>query len=140
MQENIKKEGKYIREDYAVRKNFMEKILEFFERTPARDCFATPENTRCPLYHTKEIDALNQSWETGEILWLNPPWTLWPRVVEKLEESSCTAICICPDWSNEVKEKLLKLSSKAMYFPRVLISLKLKGKRLVKLTGACGHY
>jgi hypothetical protein len=87
------------------------------KKTADRDCFATPRNARCTAFFTSEEDALKQNWETGEILWINPPWSLWPKVVRKLRKNKCDAICVCPDWEKGWVKDLLRRATKKLYFP-----------------------
>ena len=69
----------FAREDYTIRRKFLHELEERFGVKIQRDCFAASHNARCEKYFTKKENALRQNWETGEILWLNPPWSLWPR-------------------------------------------------------------
>ena len=59
---------------------------------------------------------MTQDWPPSEILWLNPPWTLWPRIVDKLQKSNCEAICICPDWKKQWVKKLLDMASEKINY------------------------
>ena len=82
-----------------MRAPFYREIVGRFGVEPARDCFATSENARCTAFWTEEDDALSKVWGKGEVLWMNPPWRLWPQVAEKLMGSTCEAIVVCPAWS-----------------------------------------
>jgi site-specific DNA-methyltransferase (adenine-specific) len=46
------------------------------------DVCATPENTKCTSYYTKEQDCLTKSWK-GERVWLQPPYnnSVWQKFV-----------------------------------------------------------
>lgn len=63
------------------------------------DPCATPENTKCEKYYTKEDDGLSKSWE-NENVFVNPPYT--KRQIEKwvkksFEEASkndCTRVTL----------------------------------------------
>ena len=89
------------REDYAVRNEIVEMIEKNFHVKADRDCFASHKNARCSSYFSKEKDALKKEWGPGETLWMNPPWSLWRKVAEKLRTSKCDAICILPTWLGE---------------------------------------
>ena len=104
------------REDYAVRNHFVKRIEEFFGTKADRDCFATKRNSVCASFFTENEDAFKQHWDWGETIWLNPPWSLWNRVAKKLRKSTCTAICILPDWQRGWVKELLRKASKRMYF------------------------
>jgi hypothetical protein len=79
----------FVREDYTVRIKFVKEIEKKFGVKADRDCFASAQNSRCPEFFSREKDALSQPWEGGQVMWVNPPWTLWPRVVEKIQKSGC---------------------------------------------------
>ena len=70
-------------ETYVVKKYWAKKILEQFSVTPDRDCFENPENARFDKFYTPDQDALKQTWDPREVMWCNPPWSLWPQVAEK---------------------------------------------------------
>ena len=74
----------FAREDYTIKWDFLRDIERRFGVETQRDCFASAKNARCTKYFSRKQNAMRQSWDTGEILWLNPPWSLWPRVVKKL--------------------------------------------------------
>jgi hypothetical protein len=118
----------YLREDYAVRKIYMEEIEWQFQVKAERDCFASVENRRCQKFYTEEDNALKKAWRGGETLWMNPPWTLWPEVVKKLQISECRTICICPDWEVDWVKKLLNMAVKKMYFPEGTKLFEVNGK------------
>ena len=40
----------------------------------ALDAAATPENAKCPLFYTPEMDALSQNWGAGWAVFCNPPY------------------------------------------------------------------
>ena len=60
-------------------------------------------------------------------MWLNPPWNLWPQVVEKLVQEKCAAIAICPAWTKPWVKQLVGMGSRRLYFE--------KGTRLFMLGG-----
>ena len=70
--------------DYTVRWPFFQEVTRRFGVQPQRDCFASEGNRRCAKFWTVGDDALQQSWGKGEVLWMNPPWDLWPKVAEKI--------------------------------------------------------
>lgn len=63
------------------------------------DVCASPENSKCPKYYTKEDDGLSHRWEGS--CWMNPPYGreigAW---VQKAAESSlkglATVVCLLP--------------------------------------------
>jgi len=64
------------------------------------DVCATPENTKCIRYFTKEQDGLKQDWG-GNWCWMNPPYgTEIKKWVKKAWLSSCKpytkVVCLLP--------------------------------------------
>lgn len=103
-------------EEYTMRWPYFREITNRFGLEPQRDCFATQENKRCALFFSAQEDALQQEWGEGEILWLNPPWRLWPEAAAKLLQAKCAAIAICPAWSKEWVQKLVCAANSRIYF------------------------
>ena len=110
LQEEKQSRTEYAGEDYTVRRQ--EKLGVVAER----DCFASERNTRCEKFFSRRENALTEIWNPGEVLWINPPWTLWPRVVKKLLKTKCTAICICPDWERKWVKTLFRMATKKFRF------------------------
>ena len=104
------------REDYAVRNEIVLQIERKFGRKADRDCFATPKNSLCTAFYTENDDALQREWREGETLWLNPPWSLWYKVANKLKNSKCDAICIFPAWQRGWVRELLRAATNRIYF------------------------
>ena len=102
-------------EDYIVRREF---FLEFTRRLkiqPTRDCFTKEGEALCKAYYNPGEDALIQDWNPEEVLWINPPWRLWPQVAKKLLESGCSAICVIPAWSKPWVRELLCTATKRLH-------------------------
>ena len=102
--------------DYTVRWPVVYEILQGLQIEPQRDCFATEGNHRFSKYWTKEEDAMSHEWLEGEILWVNPPWRLWPEVAQKLLSSKCEAVCVLPAWSKPWMQELLRAADRRLYF------------------------
>eukprot|EP00667_Euglena_gracilis_P019564 EG_transcript_20987 len=105
------------REDYAVRNSFVQMIEENFQRRAEVDCFASTQNSQCTSYLTEKENALAVPWGGGGTVWLNPPWSLWPKVAKKLQKDPCDAICILPDWNRGWVRELVRKATKKLYFP-----------------------
>ena len=93
----------YLSEQYAVRHHWVKKILLQFKIDPiyVRDCFATVHNRRFEKFWDASCDALLQAWDCGEVRWCNPPWSLWPRVADKILSSAGTSIAVLPAWHSQ---------------------------------------
>ena len=110
------KRGSPNTEEYTVRKAWVNKVLSVLGVMPDRDAFATVENARFPKWYTASDDALLQEWDPTEILWCNPPWTLWPRVASKILAGRNTCVCIIPTWhSKQWVHDLVNAASKIFY-------------------------
>jgi hypothetical protein len=86
--------------------------------TPTLDCFAAPSNARFPNFITEEQDSLRCEWSRDEILWLNPPWRLWPQAAEKLYAASGAALVVCPAWNKPWVKQLVGMASRRVYYER----------------------
>ena len=59
---------------------------------------------------------MTQEWAKDEVMWLNPPWRMWPEVTEKVMRSECEAICILPAWSKPWIQWLVGAATRRVYF------------------------
>lgn len=59
------------KEDRETPQNFFDELNKEFHFT--LDAAASPENTKCDSYFTKEQNGLTQSW-AGQTVWVNPPY------------------------------------------------------------------
>ena len=112
--------GRYLTEEYAVRKHWVEHILKIMG-IPAdsnlRDCFASSSNARFAKWYTAVDNALVQAWDPSEIMWCNAPWSLWPAATRKIMESDSATIAIFPAWlSKPWVQELLSAARKIIYF------------------------
>ena len=120
---------KYKTEQYAVCWQWYEFICKKFNVQPTRDCFATPQNTRCAEFFTADQDALRQDWTKGGIWWINPPWALWPKVVDKLMGATILAVCIFPAWNTMWMKTLLDIADLKLYIPKGTYLLEIDGQQ-----------
>ena len=115
-------------EEYTVRWQFVQEILSRFRVEPPRDGFADEDNKRFPKCYTKEDNALSKDWGEDEVLWMNPPWSIWPEATDKLMGSRCAAICILPAWSKVWIQRLVGAASKKIYFEQGVRMFEVQGK------------
>ena len=80
---------------------------------PLRDAFASPATAQFPLFWDKHMNAFQQDWSTSETLWINPPWTLFPSVIEKILRDQPLCICVLPHWPSGYFSFLMKLATSA---------------------------
>ena len=71
--------------------------MDYFEENqnfrPQVDTFANNRNKKFPKFFE---DASSEDW--SEPLWINPPFDVFPRGVQKLKQSGAKAILIVPNW------------------------------------------
>ena len=55
-------------------------------------------------------------WTTEEVYWMNPPWRLWPQVEARLQETTCSALVLCPAWRKPWVRRLLGMASRRIFY------------------------
>ena len=105
-------------EDYVMRPHYFEEITKQLKVTPTLDCFAHPGGAQCTKFLTQNQDSLTQEWPKEEILWLNPPWTLWPKATAKFLACENAGICIIPAWNTKWVRSLLEVATTKMLIER----------------------
>ena len=82
------------REDWETPQKLFDELDKVHHFT--LDPCATPENTKCKKYYTKEDDGLSKSWQ-GEKVFCNPPYGRnikdW---VKKCAEEDCDVVMLIP--------------------------------------------
>ena len=85
---------------YRVVDKWRDILVDCFEKNhnfrPEVDAFANKKNKRFPKFYD---DAWSEDW--SEPLWINPPFDVFPRVVQKLKQSGAKAILIVPNWPRQ---------------------------------------
>ena len=93
--------GRWVACDYAVFPDILQEILNGLQVTPDRDAFAKKDNKRFEKWYGEGspdgADAFEENWG-GELLWINPPFNLFPRVLEKIVLDKAHAVIIVPNW------------------------------------------
>jgi len=80
-------------DQWATPQDFFDKLNEEFGFT--LDVCALPENAKCNVYFTPEIDGLKQDW-LG-VCWCNPPYGRGiGKWIEKASQSEATVVCLVP--------------------------------------------
>ncbi|KAK9975285.1 hypothetical protein ABG768_023338, partial [Culter alburnus] len=88
------------------------KIWEFFGRAEI-DLFASEDNSHCPTFFSKEVDALAHTWPST-LLYAFPPIALIPQVIRRIREDQHRVLLVAPLWRNQVwSSELFKLSLRA---------------------------
>jgi hypothetical protein len=101
------------------------------------DRFATLQNTQLHRFNsrfwepmTEGVDAFAQSW-SGENNYINPPWVLLPRVVEKIIQDKAWATIIAPEWPSQpwFSRMMTILVDEPAYLPKRKGTFLFKGLR-----------
>ena len=89
---------------YSSRTNLWATPQELFDKYDniyhfETDVCAVPENAKCKVYYTPEVDGLAQKW-TG-VCWMNPPYGReigkWVRkAYESARDDNATVVCLLP--------------------------------------------
>ena len=77
---NVEMDKKFKREDYKTRSWIFKLICEEFGVQPVLDLFADAMKHQCEKYFDVQEDALQQAWPSEDVMWCNPPWSLWPEL------------------------------------------------------------
>ena len=87
-------------ETYTVLDTVRDHICAFAGFQPVVDAFADHNNARCPYYWDESMDAFQQDWGK-HILWINPPFSMLPAVVEKIFQDQASGIIVVPVWPSQ---------------------------------------
>ena len=87
-------------ETYTVLNGVRDAICDFAGFTPSVDAFAERGNARFNKFWDKEADAFRQTWGKHK-LWMNPPFSMLPAVVDKILHDEASGIIIVPVWPKQ---------------------------------------
>jgi site-specific DNA-methyltransferase (adenine-specific) len=83
------------REDWGTPQTLFDQLHAEFRFT--LDVCASPENTKCARYFTRQEDGLAQAW-AGEVCWMNPPYgrgvAAWVRKAYESAQAGATVVCL----------------------------------------------
>ena len=73
---------------------------------PEVDLFANSRNAKCRQYATWRTDpkSMGNAWDlrwNAFTAWINPPWELIPRVLEKIKTDKARALLCVPKWESQ---------------------------------------
>ncbi len=86
-------------EEWTLHPLAVQKIWEIFGRARV-DLFASEDNSHCPIYFTRSMDALAHEWPSL-LLYAFPPITLLPQVLRRVREQRHRLLLITPLWRNQ---------------------------------------
>ena len=104
-------------EDYAVDKAHFKTVCTVFGVYPTLDLFGSAENSLTGNFVSQyfqpgavAVDAFSlPNWSTlGHVLWINPPWSLLPKVLARLQLERPTALVVVPRWEGAIWWPLAK--------------------------------
>ena len=68
---------------------------------PTIDAFASEAKRQFRRYWFKTKNVLRQDWREDECLWLNPSFSPYPQVVEKIFLQGARGIAVVPRWAQQ---------------------------------------
>ncbi len=103
-------------DEWAVKEEWMEPILQRFQVRPTVDAFATADNARCEKFFSKGpqpgtngVNFFAQQLRAGEVYHCCPPVKLAAHCIKKLLASKdVRAVLILPHWTSAVHWPLLR--------------------------------
>lgn len=83
-------------DNWATPQDLFDSLNSEFQFTV--DVCASSDNTKCPIFFSKEIDGLSQTW-TG-VCWMNPPYgreiSKWMQKAYESSKTGATVVCLVP--------------------------------------------
>lgn len=88
---------------FSSKNNEWETPVDLFDKLQKKyhfdlDVCATSQNTKCPVYFSKEINGLNQPWYG--ICWMNPPYGkeigAWMKKAYESSLKGAKVVCLIP--------------------------------------------
>ena len=128
----------------------MEQIVLHFGLRPDRDAFADAGNARFERWYgpgsVEGEDAFERDWGE-ELLWINPPFNMFNKVLDKIQSDRAHAILIIPRWSARVfLRRAWGMAVDFLEFPKGTPMFERGGKEMKGTSWdtyamlVCGHY
>ena len=93
-------------EDVMLNPLIFHQARKFLQFKPSVDMFATTEHHQVPRYfspiadaNAAGVDAFMQNWAAENTPYANPPWSLIPRVLQKIRKEEIRMMLVIPDWT-----------------------------------------
>ena len=89
--------------DYKLSPHVFHQVCRHFKVKPEIDLFASRTNRQCPRYCSWRVDrksegnAFHVSWGT-RMCWMNPPWDIIPKVLQRALQEPTKALVCFPLW------------------------------------------
>ncbi|KAI2654623.1 Transposon Ty3-G Gag-Pol polyprotein [Labeo rohita] len=85
--------------EWMLHPQTVQKIWEVFGKAEV-DLFASKDNSHCPIYFSKERDALAQDWP-NLLLYAFPPTSLIPQILKRVREQRHKLLLVAPLWRTQ---------------------------------------
>ncbi len=86
-------------EEWMLHPHVVQKIWKIFGKAEV-DLFASKDNSHCPIYYSKDRDALAHDWPNLSFMH-SPPIALLPQVVRRVREQGHKVLLVAPLWRNQ---------------------------------------
>ncbi|KAI2647798.1 hypothetical protein H4Q32_031262 [Labeo rohita] len=85
--------------EWTLHPQTVQKIWEVFGKAEV-DLFASKDNSHCPIYFSKDRDALAHDWP-NLLLYAFPPTSLIPQVLKRVREQRHKLLLVAPLWRTQ---------------------------------------
>ncbi|KAL0176731.1 hypothetical protein M9458_029061, partial [Cirrhinus mrigala] len=85
--------------EWTLHPQTVQKIWEVFGKAEV-DLFASEDNSHCPIYYSKDRDALAHDWPNF-LLYAFPPTSLIAQVLKRVREQKHKLLLVAPLWRNQ---------------------------------------
>jgi len=95
------------RNEWTIRGDVLGEVWHRMDLRPTIDAFADDHNHQLPHYwtyfpspHAPGTDAMAPFWHRRQLLHINPPWGMIPRILAKLKDEKARAVFVAPRWQS----------------------------------------
>jgi len=95
------------RNEWTIRGDVLGEVWHQMGLRPTIDAFADDHNHQLPHYwtyfpspHAPGTDAMAPFWHRRQLLHINPPWGMIPRILAKLKDEKARAVFVAPRWQS----------------------------------------
>ena len=97
--------AKPVSESYRLRPHLLDEALKITKIKLQVDAFSVGSTRQCTRWwgpdSPEATDAFRQPWNQ-DIMWMNPPYSVWDRVVAKIREDQAHALFCVPEWNTRL--------------------------------------
>ena len=92
--------GKVPPEEWSLHPQTVLLLWEVFGKAEV-DLFASEDNCHCPMFFSKNRDALAHNWPNLP-LYAFPPVSMLPQVIERIRNTKCAVLLVAPLWRTQI--------------------------------------